>query len=635
MRPYQNADRYKSNLRQLSRHGHLSGLPPLSSAATRLVIDGAGNLNVDIGGGNLLYPGDAQAAVERQVASFLETPSRCFCKPEEVFEDGAEVNWLYRSLRDRLASFPKAETQAPFAGFLVVFGLGLGHHVRMLAERLRFKALIVIETHDDFINHSLHVVDWAGLAQSLARSDRSLHFVRGPNLYGQIVSIINSDDYALLDGSYLYAHYQTPEYTDLIQKLFFKAKDLTMLPGWVEDQLLVFRNATANFARSGYWLQRARVPSRRRRPAFVIGAGPSLDKDLDDIKRCRDQVVVITASSGLKPCLENGIRPDIHCELENSPGLGDVAESLAAKYDLSGITLYATPSVDPRISPCFDKTVYFFRSGLSSTVFYGQGADHTPLAEPTSGNTAVYCALSLGFKEIYLFGLDFGARDPNHHHSRHSVYFTYEDEAELATYTPYQFDYTLPGNFGGAVNTGWLLNLGQTVVGQAIAQIGDARVMNCSDGCRIPGAAPLAAEAIALADPPCSVAVDLEAALAELARVGEPLTRPDDFARLGASLRGFAADCRDILHRLDPHGAPQGVIVAFCDQVNRRLGALKEDGGAAYGIIIGHSRALTSGAFHYASTLDQADDGGGLAALIAVLDEGLARLGPVIDATFG
>lgn len=637
MRPYQNVNQYTSNLKKLARqHGALASLAGMARPSTRLVIGDTGALNVDIGGGNLLYPDDARAAVARQVETFLDQPSRCFCVPDDVMEGGVEVNWVFRGMRDAMARFPTVTPQSPYAGFLVIFGVGLGYHVRMLAERLTFKTLIVVEVHDEFLIHSFHALDWAGFAQGLARSGRELHFVRGGDLYAQIVSIINSEKLALLDGSYLYAHYQAPEYQDLIDRLFFRMKDLSMLPGWVEDQLLLMKNSTENFAVPGYGLQQSRVGSARALPAFVVGAGPSLDNDIEEIRRCRENVILVTASSGLKVMLDHGIRPDIHCELENGAGLGDVAETLSAKYDLSGIVLYATPTVDPRIAPCFREVVYFFRSGLSSTSFYGKGAEQTALAEPTSGNTAVYCALSLGFREIYLFGLDYGARDPEMHHSRHSVYFTYEDEAELATYTSYDLDRAVPANFGGNVMSGWLLQMGQEVIAQAIRRQGNVRVMNCSDGCRIGGTTPLASEAMDIALAPLSRDADLRAALAELSQMHELPRPPDDLLRLKGRLRGFADDWLAAVERLDPSNPdPQMAAVSLFDDVIARLRALRGEDEAAYGILTGHVQAVLAALFHHASRLAPRHGEAGLLALKAILTEAVGRLYPLFDMTFG
>jgi hypothetical protein len=638
MRPYQNISRFRDNLNHVAKSNRpLATALETTKPSSRLVMTANGGFNVDLGGGTLLYPDDARSACERQVAQYLQEPLRLFNPPIAVFSDCIELNRHISAMSERMASAPKAAAQAPFGGYLIVFGIGLGDHVRLLAERLDFKALIVIEPHDELIAHSFHVVDWKRLMQSLSSQGRNLWFVRGGEgeMFSQLIIMLRGKHYPYVDGSYLYTHYQAEEFTTLVRRLTHE-RDLTVVEGWLEDQLTMQRNNTINFSRPGFHLQRSRVASRRVMPAFVVGAGPSLDNTIEDIRRCRKDVVLISASSALKVLLEHGIRPDIHCEIENSAELADVSASLAKKHDgLSDITLYGSATIDPGISTFYKTSVYFFRLGLSSTSLYGKGAESSLSSAPTSGNTALHCALSLGFREIYLFGLDFGSRDPEYHHSRHSVYFTYEDEAEMATYTPYDFDTTVPGNFGGQVKSGWVLNWGRKSVTDAIREAGNARVMNCSDGALIPLTTPVVAEAVSIAPSSIDQSQDIADAISELPFISESLFLPKDVEQLRAAFHQFLGECLTILATPPTAGwPPQRAMVALCDQVIAKLDALTERQQAVYDTLIGHVEAMLAGAYHYASVLPPEGAGDDFARIIQGLSEGFQRLKILIDAQF-
>ena len=596
--------------------------------------DGGGDVNVDLGGGALLYPDGARAAIGRQVDHYLTEPHRFMIAPRRVLEDCIEVNRLYEDMAQGQAGLARSSHFAPFGGFLIVFGLGLGYHLERLAERLRFKTMIVVEPHDDFLVHSAHAIDWAGLIARLAQDGRDIKIVSAADSFQSIVKIIRGPNFPLINGSYIFTHYQAPEFSDFGRQLVSKQQDFAMVSGWVEDQLTMLRNNRGNFARPGFHLQRARVASRRVWPAIVVGAGPSLDGDIERIRALRDRAVIISASSALKVLLEHGIRPDIHCELENGAGLAQVAESLAARHGgLADIVLYASATVDPGIAPHFKQAVYFFRSFLSSTLFYAAGAQTTALAEPTSGNTALHCALSLGFRDIYLFGLDFGARDPEIHHSRHSVYFQYESEDELATYTPYEFNTAVAANFGGEVRSGWLLNWGREAIAKSIREMPGVQVANCSDGAMISGARPLPAAAIVL--PPVAMERDrdLAGALSELTFQVEPVPRREDLARLYRTHR-------DLLESFVRHAAaidlrsesPQMEIVALWDKIQGELDAVRTT--AAFRDVNGHMEAATAGAYYHASCLAPADAAAGLAAIGQSLAASFGRLQLLIDASF-
>lgn len=633
---YQNRDRLKSNLKALARdHEALARDLERVVPASRLVMDAGGDFNIDIGGGRLFYPDGARRAAEQQVAQYLEHPTRFQIAPADVIEDCIELNRVTRALRSALADIPAAAGPGPFGGFLVVFGIGLGHHLRLLAERLAFRTLIVVEPHDELLAHSLHVLDWQRLLQDLGRDGREVRFIRGANAFVQVLRLIRGPHYPFLDGSYFYIHYQSPELASLAEQLLNQCRAMSMSSGWIEDQLTMMANSSANFARPGFLLQDSRVETGRALPAFVVGAGPSLDADLEDIRRCRHDVVLISASSGLKVLLEHGLRPDIHCELENGAGLGEVAEELSRRFGLSDITLYASATVDPRIAPCFGRAVYFYRSYVSSTVFYADGAESTSFAEPTSGNTAVHCALSLGFREIYLFGLDFGARDPDHHHSRHSVYYTYKDEAEMATWTPYDFTMPVPGNFGGQVMTGWLLDWGRVSVSNAIKGFDGVRVMNCSDGVLIAQATPLSAEALDIAPAPMAPADDLKRAFAELTAAEADRSRPEDVARLRRIIAGFVQGCLEAIAAEPPDGVTaQQAIVAPCLRIIALLTALEtgdDIAKAAFRILVGQVQGALAAAYYHASRLDGASSATGLPLIRSALARSFEGLAPLCE----
>ncbi|OAN52770.1 hypothetical protein A6A04_15850 [Paramagnetospirillum marisnigri] len=632
MKPYQNRERFQENLKQLGKlDAPLARLLERTPTTTRLVIDHQGEFNIDVGGG-FLYPDNARAAAMRQVDEYLPQPFRLSVPPGVVQDSCVELNRVVRAMAEEVAPLARAPARASFGGALVVFGVGLGHHLKLLAERLDFKQMIVVEQHDELIVHALHAFNWKGLIQDLSRQGRQLHILRGTEVYPRLVDLLRGPWFPFLDGSHVFFHYQTPDFTAIGQKLLMDGRDLATMGGWVEDQLVMMRNNTANFRRPPFHLQRRRVTAARSLPAMVVGAGPSLDACLDDIKRCRQDMVLISASTALKVLLNNGLRPDIHCELENDPTLADVIATHAERHGgLKDISLYTTPTVDPRIPSHFGRVAYFYRNHLNSTEFYARGAESTAFADPTSGNTAVYCALSLGFREVYLFGLDFGARDPRHHHSRHSVYYTYEDEAELSTWVPYDFNLTVPGNFGGEVLTGWTLNWGRNSVTNAIRGVGAVRVMNCSDGSFIPGTTPLASSELKPGPAAMPQRQDIDQALADLTFCPESLVNPDDFKRFGDTAGDFIAACRGHVEAMTPVGGPpQAVMRGVCERIIADLTRLEQSNRAVYGTLVGHINEMLAAAHHHASLLDPVDGVGGLEVLGRCLAEGFTRLESVV-----
>jgi hypothetical protein len=632
MKPYQNNDRFQANLRHFARRDRaLAAVIERTRPGSRLVMDANGEFNLDLGGGAIYYPENARQAARQQVEGFLAAPSRIQCIPDEVFALCVELNVLVRDMRERMEPYPRAAGLAGFGGFVVVFGVGLGYHLKMLAEKLSFKRLIVVEMHDELLVHSMHVFDWQGFTRDLAGSGRELHIVRGPDLYLQILAILRGEHYPYLDGSYFFQHYQTPEFTAICHKFMLEGTDLAMAGGWIEDQLLMFCNNDRNFKRFPFHLRRRQVPTARRLPAFVVGAGPSLDGDIEIIRELRDQVVLISASSALRVLLTVGIRPDIHCEMENDPTLLDVIATHHRNHSLSDITLFASPTVHPDIPPHFERAIYYFRTQLGSSDFFGRDAESTPYGEPISGNTAIHCALSLGFRDVYLFGMDFGARDPKQHHSRHSAYFTYTDDSEMTTWVPYDFSDEVPANFGGTIQSGWILKWARNSASSAIRGVPSALVRNCSDGSLIPGAVPQDASELTLPAPAVSRRGDIEGALAGLDLCESEVVGAEEFAMLGGSFRSFLIASLDHLAAFKPAGRlPQVALCALCDPIIADLGRLKVVEEGAYKTMVGHVNEMLAGAHYYATRLDPAQADGALEAIRKCMTESLLRAFPLI-----
>ncbi|WP_161539625.1 motility associated factor glycosyltransferase family protein [Paramagnetospirillum kuznetsovii] len=637
MKPYQNLDRFRLNLRALSkRDPALARCLETAKPSTRLVIGDNGELNVDLGGGSLVYPDGARSTGLRQVSTYLEEPLRLFVDPGEVSEDCVELNRLIRTMAEGMADGPKAEKPGPFGGYVVVFGAGLGYHLQALADKLRFKTMIVVEPHDDFLVHTLHSIDWQVLFQSLGREGRDIRFVRGGDAFSKVIEIMRGPNYPLINGSYFYFHYQSPELSALGQRLLVNCKDLAMVAGWVEDQVRMLRNNTANFSRKSFHVQRSSVSTPRACPAIVVGAGPSIDQGIEHIRRLRDQAIVISTSSGLRILLENGIRPDIHCELENIVEMGGLAEQINDQHGLSDIVLYASPTVDPRVPPLYKQAAYFFRKDVSSSRLYAKGAATTSLAEPTSGNTAIYAALSLGFREIYLFGMDFGAKDPSRHHSKDSIYFREDGQQFLTSWRPYALDTLVPGNFGGQVYSGWLMDWGRNAAANAIRTFPGVRVINCSDGSLIPCTTPLRPDAIDLPAPALSRDEEIQSALGGLAYAPDGLADPDGLAELRRIFHQTLDRCRKAMADLaSSQQSSQDAAVTLCDRVVAELISLEASSGTAFGTLIGHLQTALCETFNYASVMAPHAEKPGLSALSDALVEGIDRLYPLIDDLFG
>lgn len=518
-------------------------LSALKAPHTRLLFDEAGGIDLGFRGRGL-YGRDAVRHAEEQLAAFFARPLRQrINEPDPERLEGLTGTYCTR-LTGRMAAAGIAYDPAllPEDGhFLFVFGVGLGLHVGPLIERTRARVVILIEPNLEFLYQSCRVLDWAGLLARCEERGVKLSFIteREPRTIAQQVNqVARANNPALLDGVTIFSHYPSAileQARDLVARELMLA--LSGL-GFFEDELTMTRNALGNLGRGPVEILGKLLPGREE-PVFIVGSGPSVDQDWEHIARHRDRALLMSIGTGLRGVLARGLRPDFHVELENGEVNLETMKVTAADFDLRGIVLLASLTVNPGLVELFERAVFLFRERVSSTMIFGAPFSILQPAGPTVANTALISAIYLGFREVYLFGVDMGSKAGGRFHARDSVYGAGLKAEVAAPAAP------LPGNFGGLATGVEVFNWARKVLENVVHAYPEVRVYNCSDGARIAGAVPKVARGIALDGGPID-----RRALFE--RLSAGLTRCD--GRLWLRLwqeRDCRRRSREVLERLE------------------------------------------------------------------------------------
>ncbi|MBZ0172964.1 MAG: DUF115 domain-containing protein, partial [Phycisphaerales bacterium] len=90
------------------------------------------------------------------------------------------------------------------------------------------------------------------------------------------------------------------------------------------------------------------------RPAIVVSAGPSLERNIDLLKdpKVRGHAVIIAVQTVLRPMLRRGIKPHFVCALDYHELSRRFYEGLTAE-DVEGVTLVVEPKANPAILDAF------------------------------------------------------------------------------------------------------------------------------------------------------------------------------------------------------------------------------------------------------------------------------------------
>jgi len=558
----------------------------------------------------LIYGGDARRFSTAQVEAYLKKPLRFFVQRLDLSGIISGVGTrlitaIEKGLReDAFGKVTSQPTGNPT--FLVVLGLGLGHHLKELVEKTEAKWLVIVEPLTEFFEPSFHVVDWGELVETLKGKGGSIDItteIEPTKMVRAIADTVIRKGITYADGSWVFTHYPLWAFTETRNRLHEAMEFVFINRGFYEDELVMMKNAVENYATRDFWLLEARPRLRRPETAVVVAAGPSLDEGIETLHRIRDRVVLFSAGTALRALLRSGIVPDFHCELENGEATCDALAEAAKFGDLSQIMLIASATVHPRVPPLFRDSILYFRDSVSPTEILGR--KHSPLyaTSPTCANLALTAAGFMGFTEFALFGTDCGTRPGGARHAQGTVY---TDVDNFAVHDrPRSHVMEVEGNFGGVVHTDNIYDSCRVMLTDTIRYLG-LRVRNCSDGARIERANPCVPDALEITTPTVDHARLLESLEATMERYapGQILEEADlDLVRKNTD-KLF----EDLDNLLVEFGEGEPDFAAAYDRMMKFVNEAGDRYGYTESIISGSLQALPRIAMFYGFRIAEADD---------------------------
>lgn len=478
---------------------------PISAVELLPAENGAFNLRW-VTSKELLYP---DAAVQKCSEEHIEHELSCRAlefPPFNHCEDPiGQIQYRYQlecmALIDEARPVELKAAEVNLIPNLVMVGSGLGYAVAALYARVEVFNTVLVEPDPDVFYASLHCFDWASLLNFLHHNGSSLKVVIAeavPEICAQLQT------HYIEQGLFLaFAHCfvtgdprtRLPALKDALEHDY---QNLHAQMGFFDDNLFGLShglNAIVNHAH--FVRQDAVLPTPLpQMPVFIVGNGPSLDHDLPFLRRHQDQALIIACGSALDTLYHAGIQPDFYACTERTPQIAQTVEYLPDKEFLAKITLLAGEVVHPDTLRLFTHNALFVKEAEVLRWLLKDLAFKPILhMNPLVGNMGLSSALSLGFKNLFLFGLDCGRRVGSEaHHSRGSQFY-YGQAASRDYIELFPYRNTRPGNFGELCECGDVFVLGLLTMEQALREHqGEVKCHNCSDGARIAGAVPLHSE---------------------------------------------------------------------------------------------------------------------------------------------
>jgi hypothetical protein len=522
---------------------------------------------VDIGvNEQQMYGGDARGFTDGQVAAYMAKPLRVFMNR---LDNSGLVSpvciRLVHALNEQLAADGQDSVAAyPIDNptFLIVFGVGLGHHLEALMRRTEARWLVLVEPIVGFFEASFRVVDWPAVIAEFERRGGQVHIVAAIDpgvIAAEIGSVMNEHGIAYADGSWVFTHYPLWAFAEARKRLFEGIEFAFVNRGFFEDELRMMENAVANFAHRSFGLLEGKPRLARPETGAVVGAGPSLDESIATLHRIRDRVILFSCGTALRALLRQGLVPDFHCELENVPEVHGLIAEAASHGDLRRVTLIASATVDPRVPSFFGETIFFFRDLVSSTQILGRNFRILPGVAPTCVNLGVAAASFMGIGNLVLFGTDCGVRPGGKRHAEGTVYRDVGSWRDIDRARGHAIE--VEGNFGGVIATDWVYDACRLMLANVIGRH-RFNVVNCSDGALIPGARPCVPDAFEV--------------------VGPAVDRPEFMRTLDRGLRRFEPGAMVAGVDFAALARATDLVLDRLDELLREIGEGEPDFGAAY-----------------------------------------------------
>lgn len=283
----------------------------------------------------------------------------------------------------------------------IVYGLGLGYHIQALLDMDEAVRVTVLEAD----SHILELAETYGLAGEWQDSDR--------------VRIIIDEDFtrlvrlseAMTGEEVFVVHY--PSLLQ-IKNAHYRAQLEEYFISYSSMQTQMYR-LTGNFVRNRrYFNQEVSSLAERFRGknVYIIAAGPSLDRNMMELKRVQGHGIILATGTVLKKMLAAGIRPDYVIITDG----GSFTYSQTSGIEERGVPLLYLPTVYYKIVAEYPGERYLIcQKDFDKSEEYAREHGY-PLFE-TGGSvttTALDVSIRLGCSTVVFVGLDLaytGQRD--------------------------------------------------------------------------------------------------------------------------------------------------------------------------------------------------------------------------------
>lgn len=310
----------------------------------------------------------------------------------------------------------------------IIFGVGLGIHIPMIHKEINAKIYNIIEPSLEVFRLSLFVTDYTEIAK---KSELIFYIANNESEFYDKFSLNYMQ-------TFFYNHYikffifsnNCNSYINSIQTM------LTSQGHYLysyDRELMSLRRTFINAMKEYKFIDISKIREIEilsSLPVLILGAGPSLQNEIEFIKKQKDNFFII-AVYGTMPFLEkNNIKPDVVVQYdEGDIGVYDTILELNELSFFKDTFFLFSSHLDEKIYNSFNKeNIHIFQAMFKAKERLGS------LTSPSVGEISFVLSVLLGFRKIFMLGIDMSL-DPKTGKSHYDGYISNEatkDKQELS-----------------------------------------------------------------------------------------------------------------------------------------------------------------------------------------------------------
>lgn len=284
----------------------------------------------------------------------------------------------------------------------IFMGTLLGRHIPRIARKIDAKIYLVLERNLEIFRLSLFTVDYT----ILAGNDGVIFSIMDDtnNLEKKIMRFLNIGNLENYILKFSTTNINVGEYIDTI------LKTLATLDPTTYDynrRMYVHLNRSTKYVKDGYKILLFNKLKNdfnffKNIPILYLAAGPSLDENIDWIKKNQNKFFIVTIGAAYKKLLANNIRIDIITSLDESHFLSTMQfdDESVSKISKDTIILSGNMTNEGVLKNFNQENLFLFE------LYKSLNKDNISFSGYSIGEITLDILLHFNAKDIYLIGLD-------------------------------------------------------------------------------------------------------------------------------------------------------------------------------------------------------------------------------------